>query len=167
MSIADSLLPEFDHEMAATRRLLERTPVKDRDWKPHQKSYALGTLAVHVASIPNWVGSTLEATELDLNPPGGSGYSEPKLESTEGLLKLFDENVKRARAVLAKTSDKDFMVGWSLKSGGQTIFTLPRVAVFRSFIMNHLIHHRGQFTVYLRLRDVPLPQTYGPTADEQ
>ena len=167
MSIADSLLPEFDHEMAATRRVLERTPVKDAKWKPHAKSYALGTLATHIAMIPSWLPATLEQPELDLNPPGGTGYKEPALESNAGLLALFDENVKQARAALARATDTAFFANWSLKSGGHTIFTMPRVAVVRSFIMNHLIHHRAQFTVYLRLRDVPLPSLYGPTADEQ
>jgi uncharacterized damage-inducible protein DinB len=117
--------------------------------------------------IPTWMKPTLEQPELDLNPPGGSGYKEPPLESAAGLLALFDENVKQARASLARASDATFAGNWSLKSGGHTIFTMPRVAVVRSFIMNHLIHHRAQFTVYLRLRDVPLPSLYGPTADEQ
>lgn len=166
MSIADSLLPEFDQEMAATRRVLERTPVKDVTWKPHAKSYALGKLATHIAMIPGWITPTLQQTELDLNPPGGSGYTEPELKSVAGLLALFDENVKQARASLAKASDATLAGNWSLKSGGHTIFTMPRTAVLRGFIMNHLIHHRAQFTVYLRLRDVPLPPIYGPTADE-
>ncbi|HXW97770.1 MAG TPA: DinB family protein [Gemmatimonadales bacterium] len=167
MPIADALLPEFDQEMAATRRILERTPEREAAWKPHPKSMALGYLAVHLAELPTWVPVTLTQTELDFNPPGGSKWTMPEFTTTKALVALFDENVKKARAVLAKTSDKDFMVPWSLKNSGAVLFTLPRVAVIRSFVMNHLIHHRGQFTVYLRLRDVPVPSTYGPTADEQ
>jgi uncharacterized damage-inducible protein DinB len=166
MSIAESLLPEFDQEVATTRKHLERTPAAHADWKPHAKSMSLGGLAVHLAELLTWASMTLKHTEFDLNPPGGKSYTSPKFQSVPALLALFDENVKQARAAIAATSDKDFMVPWSLKSGGQTYFTMPRIAVVRSFVMNHLIHHRGQFSVYLRLKDVPVPQTYGPTADE-
>ncbi len=166
MSIAQSLLPEFDQEMAGTRRVLERTPVKDAAWRPHPKSYTLGALVMHVANLPTWVNYTLEQDELDLNPSGGAKWGPRELESTTGLLAMFDENVTKARAAIAKATDATFMGKWSLKSGGHTIFTLPRVAVMRSFVMNHLIHHRAQYTVYLRLRDVPVPKLYGPTADE-
>ncbi|MGH7701736.1 MAG: DinB family protein [Gemmatimonadales bacterium] len=166
MSIAESLLPEFDQEMAATRRLLERTPETQAAWKPHAKSTPLGQLAVHIAMLPGWTIMTLQQTELDLNPPGGPGFTMPAFQSTAALLALFDEGVKGARAAIAATSDRDFMVFWTLKNSGATVLTLPRVAVVRSFVLNHLIHHRGQYDVYLRLRDVPLPQLYGPTADE-
>ena len=167
MSIAQSLLPEYDHEMATTRAHLERAPYGDWAWQPHAKSMTLGALASHLVEVPSWVTPTLTRTELDLNPPGGPAYAPPTFASVAELLAAFDANVKQGRAALAATSDADFMVPWSLKSDGQALMTLPRIAVMRSFVMNHLIHHRGQFTVYLRLRDVPLPQTYGPSADTQ
>lgn len=166
MSIAQSVLPEFDHEMAATRTILSRVPESRASWKPHPKSMALGDLATHLANIPMWVSMTLKETELDINPPGGGGYVPPKFEGQEALLAAFDGNVGGARAAIANSSDADFMVPWSLKNGGQTVFTMPRAAVLRTFVLNHLIHHRGQLTVYLRLNDVPLPNLYGPTADE-
>ncbi len=166
MSIAQSLLPEYDHEMATTRKHLERAPFADWAWKPHAKSMTLGGLASHLVEVPSWVAPTLTRTELDMNPPGGPAYASPTFGSVAALLAAFDANVQQGRAALAATSDADFMVPWSLKSGGQVLMTMPRIAVVRSFVMNHLIHHRGQFTVYLRLRDVPLPQTYGPSADE-
>ena len=166
MSIAESLLPEFDQEMTVTRKHLERTPAAHADWKPHAKSMTLGGLAVHIAEVPSWITSTLARTELDLNPPGGPAYVSPKFQSVPALLALFDDHVKRGRAAIVAASDKDFMVPWSLKSGGTVFFTMPRIAVIRSFVMNHMIHHRGQFTVYLRLKDVAVPSSYGPTADE-
>jgi len=165
MSIAESLLPEFDQEMAATRQLLARTPEAEAAWKPHPRSWNLGQLAIHLAMLPTWMVVTLQQTELDMNPPGGSSYRSPEFQSTAALLALFDESVRNARAAVAAASDQDFMVPWTLKNGGTTVFSLPRVAVVRSFVMNHGIHHRGQYTVYLRLRDVPLPSIYGPTAD--
>jgi uncharacterized damage-inducible protein DinB len=166
MSIAESLLPEFDQEMATTRKHLERTPAQHADWKPHPKSMSLGALAVHLTEVLYWLKTTLTQTEFDINPPGGSTYTPLKFQSVPALLASFDESVKANRAALAATSDKDFMVPWSLKSGGQALFTMPRIAVVRTFVLNHLIHHRGQFSVYLRLKDVAVPQTYGPTADE-
>jgi uncharacterized damage-inducible protein DinB len=165
MTIAQSILPEFDHEMATTRSLLERVPDAQPDWKPHTKSMPLGGLAIHLANIPSWSVMTLTESELDFNPPGGTPWEPPKFESTPATLKTFDQNVANAREVLAATSDEEIMQSWTLKNGGQILFTLPRVAVLRSFVMNHIIHHRGQLSVYLRLLDVPLPSIYGPTAD--
>jgi uncharacterized damage-inducible protein DinB len=166
MSIAQAVLPEFDQEMASTRRLLERVPEGQSSWQPHPKSTPLGKLVIHISDLPGWGIMTLKETELDLNPPGGSGWNPPAFETTAKLLDRFDENVRNAREVLGSASDADYMVSWSLKNAGATIFSLPRVVVVRSFVMNHLIHHRGQLTVYLRLLNVPLPQIYGPTADE-
>jgi uncharacterized damage-inducible protein DinB len=161
MAIADSLLPEFDQEMAATRRVIERVPDDDPGWKPHPKSFSMAHLAQLLAWLPGWIGGTLTSTELDLG--GGPGYTN---ESTETLLAVFDENVRSARAAIESARDSDFEVPWSLKMNGEVIFTLPRGAVVRQHI-SHLSHHRGQMTVYLRLRDVPVPSIYGPTADER
>jgi uncharacterized damage-inducible protein DinB len=166
MSIAESLLPEFDQEMANTRRVLERVPDAHRDWKPHTKSWPLGGLAIHLANLPVWGTMTMQQTELDLNPPGGASWTPPRFTSTVQALKTFDDNVKTARAAFAKASDGDYLVSWTLKNNTQALFSLPRIAVVRSFVMNHMIHHRGQLSVYLRLKDVPLPAIYGPSADE-
>ena len=162
MSIAQSLLPEFDNEIATTRRVLERVPEDKFGWKPHEKSYSLGDLANHVARLSSWAVSTLKETELDV-----ADFPPPEVADTvDGVLAILDETSKAARAAIEAASDEDFMVQWSLKVGGETKFAAPRVAVLRSFVLNHLIHHRAQLTVYLRLNDVPLPQVYGPTADE-
>jgi len=165
MALKELLLPEFDQEAAATRLLLERVPAKDAAWKPHAKSMTLGALAAHVANLTAWLGLTLTTTELDLNPPGGSPFVPPGFTTVEALLVAFDNNVASSRAALARSSDADFGVPWTLKSGDQTYFTFPRAVVVRSFALSHLIHHRAQLGVYLRLRDVPLPPCYGPTAD--
>jgi uncharacterized damage-inducible protein DinB len=166
MAIVDSLLPEYDHELATTRRLLERVPEAEFGWKPHPRSMTLGELAGHVANLPFWCSATMSAPFYDLV----AGEKETKLEapaSRDVMLKEFDERVKNARASLAKASDAEMMATWALKQGDHEIFSMPRVAAIRSFVMNHLIHHRGQLSVYLRLKDVPLPPIYGPTADEQ
>jgi uncharacterized damage-inducible protein DinB len=166
MAIKESILPEFDHEMATTRRLLERIPEQDAGWQPHAKSMTLGKLGIHLATLPAWGVTTMNETELHMNPPGGAAFQMPTFETTAGALALFDENVANTRAAIAAASDADFMVPWTFKNAGHTVFTLPRVAVLRSFVVNHVIHHRGQLSVYLRLRDVPIPSIYGPTADE-
>ena len=166
MAMKDALLPEFDHEMATTRRLLERVPEAEFGWKPHDKSMALGQLAGHVANLPHWCSLMLDLTVFDLDSMASD--PRPKLaESRAGLVAEFDAKVSRAREQLVRTTDADLMTPWTLKKGGHEIFTLPRVSAIRSFVMNHLIHHRGQLSVYLRLRDVPVPPIYGPTADDQ
>jgi len=160
MPIAKTLLPEFDQEMATTRRLLERVPSEKGDWKPHQKSFSLAHLSQLVAMMPGWITNALRATELGLT--SYPGYSH---EATETLLGVFDNHVKEARAALEKTDDDDFDVPWSLKMGDKVLFTLPRFVAVRTDI-NHLVHHRGQLSVYLRMLDVPIPSIYGPSADE-
>jgi len=160
MSIGQSLIPEFTQEMATTRRLLERVPGEKGTWKPHPKSFSLGHLAQLVARLPGWNTLVLKNTELDLSKAQGYSY-----EKTETLLAEFDGHVKEAQAALAAAADADFDVPWSLKTGDRVLMTLPRGAVVRQNF-NHLVHHRGQMTVYLRLLDVPLPSIYGPTADE-
>lgn len=160
-SIAETLLPEFDQEMATTRRLLERVPTDKGPWKPHPKSFPLGHLAQLVAWMPGWIANTVRQTALDL-------ATAPKysFETTQTLLAEFDTNVRAAREALTASQDSDYAVSWSLKHGDRVVFAAPRGTVVRNHI-NHLIHHRGQLTVYLRLIDVPLPPIYGPTADER
>lgn len=165
MALKDALLPEFDHEMGTTRRVLERVPESEFAWKPHDKSFSLGQLAGHVANIPTWVGHILQNSVFDVSTAGDTRPRQP--ESLAMLLADFDKNVKAARAGIAATGDAEMLAPWTFKSGEQVVFTMPRAATLRSFIMNHLIHHRGQLTVYLRLKNVPLPSVYGPTADEQ
>jgi uncharacterized damage-inducible protein DinB len=166
MTISSSLLPEFDHEMATTRRILERVPEAEFSWKPHEKSMTLGQLAGHVANLPFWCSTTLQTTDLDLDSLGDRIALAPPV-SREALLRDFDERVTTARAAMAQATDAEMLAVWTLKKGGHEIFSMPRVSAVRSFVMNHLIHHRGQLSVYLRLKDVPLPPIYGPTADEQ
>ena len=165
MPIRDSLLPEFDQELATTRKVLAVVPEQHTGFRPHRKSWTLGELSLHLANMLSWLPTTLRTAELDLNPPGGPAWTSPKFESAAATLKFFDETALAARAALASVSDADLMVPWTLKNGGQKLFSMPRVACVRFFVMNHMIHHRGQLTVYLRLCDVPLPKVYGPTAD--
>jgi uncharacterized damage-inducible protein DinB len=165
MALKDGILPEFDHEMGTTRRLLERAPEADFAWKPHDKSFSLGQLAGHIANLPTWVGYTLDNGFFDLATDDPAARP-PTPASVAELVQRFDANVKAARAKIDEQTDPAFFVPWSLKSGGEEIFTMPKIAVLRSFVMNHMIHHRGQLSVYLRLRNVPLPSIYGPTADE-
>jgi uncharacterized damage-inducible protein DinB len=166
MTIAESVLPEFDQEMASTRKVLERVPPAHADWKPHPKSFSMGDLAAHLANLPTWGVMTMDRTALDLNPPGGEGFKPSQYQGQAANLKTFDDNVTALRAALANASDADYMVGWSLLNGGKTVMTLPRVVCIRGFVLNHVIHHRGQMTVYLRMKDIPLPSIYGPSADE-
>ncbi|HZF74098.1 MAG TPA: DinB family protein [Gemmatimonadaceae bacterium] len=160
MSIADTLLPEFDQEMATTRKVIERVPTDKGKFKPHPKSFSLGHLTQLVAGMPGWITNAVTETSLDLG--GYPGYS---YERTEDLVKSFDKHVKEARKAITSAKDSDFKINWSLKRGEQVFFTAPRAVIVRQTI-NHLVHHRGQLTVYLRLVDVAVPSIYGPTADE-
>jgi len=162
MPVVDALIPEFDHEMVTTRKLLERVPEDKFGWKPHAKSMALGQLATHVANIVWWGEVTLDKPEFDA---GGQPQDAPAASRAE-LLAKFDKNVAATRRSLAGKSDGELMAPWSLKNGKQTFFTMPKAIVWRSFVMNHLVHHRAQLSVYLRMNDVPLPAMYGPSADE-
>jgi uncharacterized damage-inducible protein DinB len=166
MSIAQSILPEFDQEMAGTRKELERVPEGRFDWRPHPKSMLLGRLASHLAELPSWGQMAMEGTELDIAPLGQPAPRGHSLATRAEIVALFDQTSAAARKAIAASSDADFMVPWTLKKAGVKIFTLPRIAVIRSMVMNHLIHHRAQLGVYLRLLDIPLPGLYGPTADE-
>lgn len=167
MSIAQSLLPEFDQEAATTRKLLERVPSDKVDFKPHPKSFALGPLSLHIVNLLNWFKMTVVLDELDLHPPGGQPWKSPGYESPEATLRKFDEDVVTAREILAAMPDEAFGRTWTLKYQGETVFALPRGAALRTFVFNHQVHHRGQLSVYLRMCDVPLPEMYGPTADSQ
>jgi uncharacterized damage-inducible protein DinB len=162
MTVKDILLAEYDHEMGTTRRLLERIPDDKLAWKPHEKSRALGELACHLGNIPTWGGRILNESTFDLAaaPP-----SDPPKTSRADILALFDDSTKRTRSLMDK-GDADYMAPWSLTRGGHAMFSMPRVSAFRSFVLNHTIHHRGQLSVYLRLNQIPIPPIYGPTADE-
>ncbi len=166
MPLAELLLPEFDEEMTATRRVLARVPDGKSSWKPHPKSMTLGRLATLVAELPTWAVHALTLDELDIMPPGGPPPKFEALESTARILDLFDRNAAAARAALAKASDAEFQKPWAFKVGGRTVATNPKFTVYRRTVLNHLVHHRGQLTVYLRLNDALVPAVYGPTADE-
>lgn len=162
MALKDTLLAEFDHEMGTTRRLLERIPDEKLDWKPHEKSMSLGALATHLCNLPNW-GSTI-LNDLSYDLAAGPPYLSPAASRME-VLGQFDASTSRTRTALDKT-DAELGAQWKLKRGDQELFSLPRAAAFRMFVLYHLVHHRGQLSVYLRLNDIPVPATYGPTADE-
>lgn len=161
MTIGETLLREFDIEMKITRRVLERVPSDKATWKPHPKSFSLAHLAQLIAGMPGWIITMLGETSLDLAK--FPGYSDQK---TDVLLGQFDMLVEKARVALKSAKDADFDMQWSLKRGPLVLFTQPRGHVVREHI-NHMVHHRGQMTVYLRLLDVPVPSIYGPTADEK
>ncbi len=161
-----ALLGEYDHEMANARKSLERVPDGKFDWKPHAKSMSMGVLASHIANIPQWAALTVESPQFDVNPPGGRPAQQLACKTSAELLAAFDKNVPAARAAIAGASDQVLLASWSLLNAGKPIFTMPRVAVLRTMILNHLIHHRAQLGVYLRLNDIPVPGMYGPSADE-
>jgi len=158
MTIAEAMLAEFDHEMSSTRKLLECVPEGKFAWKPHEKSMALGRLASHIAEIPSYVTVTITLLQLEIAP----GHQPFNVASKSELLAAFDKNVADARAALAGASDENLTQPWSLIFGGHTAFTMPR-----NMAMNHLIHHRAQLGVYLRLNDVAIPGMYGPSADQK
>lgn len=166
MKFSEMIMPEFEQEMANTRKTLERVPDEKFEWKPHEKSSSLGGLATHLANIPSWIIHTFDKDELDIAPPGEPPFRMEQAKSTADLLVAFDKNVADARTTLAGADDERWMGNWSLLHGGRTIMTLPRAAVMRGFVLSHLIHHRAQLGVYLRLLDVPVPSIYGPSADE-
>ena len=164
MTIAHSLLAEFDQEVGGTRRVLALVPDEHANWKPHDKSFSLGSLASHLANMPYWGMMTLTLPELDLNGPAAQDARAP-FSTTAALLERFDMMLVDCRVALAASSDDAMLAMWTLKFGSTVFFTMPRIAVLRSTVLNHMIHHRGQLTVYLRMLDVPLPDLYGPTAD--
>ena len=164
MPIRDMLLPEFDSEMANTRKLLERLPENIPDYKPHQKSMPFGRLAGHVAELPGWAKETFTKDVLELDMEHFVPF-DPK--TRQEVLDKFDQNAKAGREALAAATDDSFGVIWSLKNTkGDTIFSMPRAVCYRSMVMSHMIHHRAQLGVYLRLNEIEIPGMYGPSADE-
>ncbi len=166
MSIAQALLPEFDQEMAGVGKTLERVPDEKFDWRPHPKSRTMGELASHLATIPTMALRVIQQESHDVAPGGKPSAGPPKLKTRQEVLEAFDKNRDAARAAIAGASDEHLTNSWSFLFGGKPIFILPRAAVLRRVLMNHMIHHRAQLGVYLRLNDLPVPSLYGPTADE-
>ena len=167
MTLSELLLPEFDEEMATTRRAIERAPAEKYEWRPHAKSNTLGWLVGLCSSMPSWVTSTLKQDSLDLMPAGKPPGPAPSPKSVRDALETFDKNVAEARAALAATKDEEFDRPWRLMVSGKTVVERPKYEILRTQVINHLVHHRAQLGVYLRLLDVPVPMTYGPTADER
>jgi len=163
MKISDTLLPEFDHEVSTTRKVLERVPENQWDWTPHEKSMKMGRLACHVAEMPMFATSIAKSDAMDF---AKGDYKAIEAANRQKLLDAFDKNTSEARAAIAGMSNEDLMKSWSLLNDGKALLSMPKVAVLRSFMMNHLIHHRGQLSVYLRLTNTPVPSIYGPSADE-
>jgi uncharacterized damage-inducible protein DinB len=166
MAIRDAFLAEFSHEMATARKTLERVPEGKAEWAPHARSMKMGRLAGHIAELPGLVTAALSQDLLDFRPPGAPPRVPFVMTTREALLQAFDKNVGAASAAILGASDESLMKTFTLAAGGKVIFSLPRLAALRGFVLNHVIHHRGQLTVYLRLNDVPVPSIYGPSADE-
>lgn len=166
MSISQLLLSELEHEVQANREVLGRLPDGMWDWKPHEKSMSLSRLATHVAEIPSWSQSILMADEIDFTSPEMQAWTPREMQSREEILAELDSAAATCRAHLASMSDEDFDRDWAMKAGDQVMMTDKKYMVFRRQVMNHMVHHRAQLGVFLRLLDVPLPQTYGPSADE-
>lgn len=163
MSVGERLLPEFDHEMAGTRRVLERVPLERYDWTPHPKSFSLGRLANHLATLLRWGSTAMSSQEYDF---AQGGLARADFRTREALLAGFDEALAATRAAIAGATDAALAEPWTLRNGDHVLFTLPRVVVLRNMVFNHNVHHRGQMTVYLRLLEIPVPGLYGPSADE-
>jgi uncharacterized damage-inducible protein DinB len=166
MTISEALLPEFDTETAVTRKFLERVPEDKFSWKPHEKSGTMGWLAAHIAALPELTARTMQKDEFDFAPGGVRQAPAAPPKSTTELLEKFDKNAAAGHAAIAGASDAEFAKTWTLLNNGQKIFAMPKVACLRRTVLSHIIHHRAQLGVYLRLNNVALPATYGPSADE-
>lgn len=164
MSIAATLVPELDNEMRTTRSLLERVPDAASAWKPHPKSMSMGQLAIHLPALVGWIPAVVTDSGLDVTGPAAEAF-RMHWQSTSATLDAFDRAVALGRAAIAGASDDSLLETWTLRAGSHVILALPRAAVLRAMVMNHIIHHRGQLSVYLRMNDIPLPEMYGPTAD--
>jgi uncharacterized damage-inducible protein DinB len=165
MPLIDALLPEFDREMGLTRRLLDRVPDGRFDWRPHPTSVTLGRLAEHLTEMPLWAASTMTQSRLEFTTQRPPDYRPPA--SRAAVLALFDANLKNARVHLVGKTDAEFAAPWTLANAGKEVFTMPKAAVMRNFVLNHMVHHRGQMCVYLRMLGVPIPSIYGPSGDER
>lgn len=164
MPLIDALLPEFDREMGLTRRVLDRVPDGKFDFKPHPTSRSLGQIAEHLTEMPYWTTATMTQAGIDgMTKP--DGYVTPATRAA--LLALFDANLRNGRASLVGKTDGEFNAPWTLRAGGKEVFTMPKITVMRNFVLNHMIHHRGQLVVYLRMLEVKIPSIYGPSGDEQ
>jgi len=163
MNINDALIAELQYEAATTRKCLERIPENTFDWKPHEKSMSMSRLAAHVAEMVGWVKDTVEKPELDF---ATMDYKPLVPQTTAELVEYFEKNLADATETLKNTSNETMMENWKMRNGEQIYFDMPRVQVLRGFIFNHIVHHRGQLTVYLRLNDISVPALYGPSADE-
>jgi uncharacterized damage-inducible protein DinB len=161
--IRQALMKEIEHEGSQTKKILERVPIDFFTWKPHEKSRQIGALALHVAQIPSWTSRIVTTPEVNIDT---MVREVPDIKTAYDLVLVSERNIQKAIEDLQNASDEDMMAMWTLKKGEHTVFTLPRVAAIRAMAMNHLLHHRGQLTVYLRLLDVPVPGMYGPSADE-
>ena len=166
MNYVETILPEFDREMANTRKLLELVPEHKLGWQAHSSSHTIGWNANHLAEILGWVDGMLTAPSWEIAPIGGELYQSPKLTSRREILALFDRNVAAARKAIAAVKDEDLTQPWSLLHEGKPLFTMPRAKVIRNFVLNHLIHHRAILCVYLRLNDIAVPGLYDPSGDE-
>jgi len=161
--ITQGLIKELEHEGSQTKKVLERIPMDFFTWKPHQKSREIGALALHVAEIPAWASRIVTTPEINIDT---MVREVPDIKTAYDLVLISEKSVQQAIADLQKANDEDMMAMWTLKKGEHTVFSLPRVAAIRAMAMSHLIHHRGQLTVYLRLLDISVPGIYGPSADE-
>lgn len=166
MPFSEALLPEFDQEAAGIRKTLERVPEDKLGWKPHAKSMTMGGLATHLATLLTWAVTAVDTESLDLAPGGVPMKGPEPMKSRRELLEAFDKNAAAARKAIAGAADAHLLKPWTLLHNGKQLLSMPRIAVLRSFVMNHSIHHRAQLGVYLRLNDVPVPSIYGPSADE-
>jgi uncharacterized damage-inducible protein DinB len=165
MPLIDTLLPEFDREMGQTRKVLDRVPDGQFEWRPHPTSRTLGRLAEHLAEMPQWATMTMTQSGIDMMTPRPADYKPPATRAE--VLAMFDAHLKAGRANLVNKTDGEFDGPWTLKAGGKDVFTMPKASVMRAFVLNHMVHHRGQMTVYLRMLGVPIPSIYGPSGDER
>jgi uncharacterized damage-inducible protein DinB len=163
MSMAHAILPEFDYEMANTRKTLERIPENKLEFRPDPKSMSLGRLAGHIAEMPGWGAMTLQTDSFDIQP---GQFTPLTATSRQQLLAEFDKNIASTRAALETATDENLLKSWTLSMGGNPIFTMPKIGVIRTMVLSHVIHHRAQLTVYYRMNGVPVPALYGPSADE-
>lgn len=163
MILSEPLLNELIHEAQGTRKMLEVVPTDKLGWQPHEKSMTIGRLAAHIAEIPGWLFETIKKDELDF---ANADYNSTPLEDTAALLNAFDENINKGIEALTGASDEKMLKLWTLRNGEQVYFQMPRIGVVRTMVLNHVVHHRGQLSVYLRLLNIPVPGMYGPSADE-